>query len=211
MTPEQTNKLQQYKKLLLKWNEKINLIGKSTEAELEKRHIQDSLQIVDLVKDKLLNSENIIVDFGSGAGLPAMVLAIMLEDLKNTKIIMCESNSKKCGFLINTIAELGLKNISIQNTRIEEIKNIKADVITARAFAELKIIFELSTNFIKPATQFVLHKGENLEKELFEASKNWEYKHTQINSTTSLGKILVAENLKNKNSVLVPSPLVGEG
>ena len=199
MTPEQTNKLQQYKKLLLKWNEKINLIGKSTEAELEKRHIQDSLQIIDLVKSKLVNPENTIVDFGSGAGLPAMVLAIMLEDLKNTKIIMCESNSKKCGFLINTIAELGLKNISVQNTRIEDIKNIKANIITARAFSELKNIFELSTNFTMPATQFVLHKGENLEKELFEASKNWEYKHTQISSITGLGKILTIEELKAKS------------
>lgn len=203
----QEEKIQKYKTMLLKWNERINLIGKSTEAELQNRHIEDSLQIIDTLKQNLkANEQNTIIDFGSGAGLPAIIVAICLSEdtnFANTKIIMCESNSKKTAFLTNVIAELGLKNTLVKNIRIEEIKDIKANIITGRAFAELSLIFELSKNFLIYnngicETKFVLHKGENLEKELFEASKKWEYNHTEFNSKTGAGKILIVENLISK-------------
>jgi 16S rRNA (guanine527-N7)-methyltransferase len=191
-------KLEIFANTLLKWNEKINLIGRSTAADVRSRHIADSLQVVDPVRaelNSLSQGEKVIVDFGSGAGLPGIIMAIALEDVFGVHIYLCESNAKKCAFLNNVISELNLKNVSVKNSRIEDVKDIKADIITARAFAEMKLIFELSENFRKNETKFILHKGENLDKELIEANKYFSYKYETYPSETGSGVIIQVSDL----------------
>lgn len=167
---------------LLKWNKTHNLIGKTTEENVIKRHIEDSLQIKNLFK----KDYKIICDFGSGAGLPAIPLAIEFLETEPERIFhVFESNTKKASFLSHIAATLKLKNLIVHNNRIEQTKdNIIADVITARAFASLIDIFDISKSFIKPETRFILHKGISISNEIAEAKKkyNFDYKLNQSKS-----------------------------
>lgn len=185
-TPTENSLIQTYVEELLKWNQTHNLISKNTEKDILKRHIEDSLQIKKFIKPE----DKIIFDFGSGAGLPAIVMAItFLNEDKN--FYLFESNTKKAGFLAHIAANLKLKNVTICNERIETSKlEVKADVITARAFAALVDIFKTSRKLIKPETKYILHKGLSVTNEIAEAKKRYNFEYNLHQSTSGDGFIL---------------------
>lgn len=187
--------LEKYKNLILKWNKVHNLISKNSEEFIDERHINDSLRICEMVN---INAEN-ICDFGSGAGFPAIPLSIYLNAQgANTKIYMYESRQKKASFLQLCIDELELSNTRIVNDRIENAQKIKADYITARAFAGLKEIFDYSKGFAEESTIFLLHKGEKTPEEINLASKFYSFDVDLFDKNEKNGVILLASNVKPK-------------
>lgn len=164
---------------LLKWNNKINLIGSGTKDKIWQRHILDCVQI-----DEYLENYNKIIDLGSGGGLPGLVLAILNKNKQNFAIDLIEKDQKKCVFLQNIVAKLKLPAV-IQNNRIEDYKIIYKGTlaITSRAFASLSTIFRLTEEFSKHNNIVAfLQKGQNYELEVEEASKNWQFSMDIYNS-----------------------------
>jgi 16S rRNA (guanine527-N7)-methyltransferase len=189
---ETKSKLEEYSKLIVKWNQKINLISKSTEANIFERHILDCAQIYDH-----LNADDIICDLGSGCGLPGIVLSIM--GIKNT--ILVESDVRKSAFL--TIAKnISDNEIIVKNERAENLNNIelgKIDFVISRALASIDKIFYLSAD-LHPESGFILLKGENYKKELEEAHKNWHFEFEGFSSiTNSNSALLKIRNVRSKN------------
>ena len=182
---EAFEKIIEFEKLLLKWNKTINLISAKTSGDIMNRHILDSLQLLPLI-DK--NSK--IIDLGSGAGFPAIILSI--AGIKDITLI--ESDSRKTAFLLQA-SKLSNNNIEIINDRIENIDNLQCDIITSRAFAELYSIFEFSSK-IKVRNKFLLHKGAGYKNEILKAQKHWLFNKTVHDSITSeTGKILEITDL----------------
>ena len=119
--------LEQYAELILKWNSTRNLVSRNTNKEQIKEHIFDCACITPLL------DENKILDVGTGAGLPGIVVSI-LESKK--KVTLLEPNQKKVSFLTHVQAELGLTNLKIEKGRVEDLKKIKEEIIITRAVME---------------------------------------------------------------------------
>ncbi|MDC3234664.1 16S rRNA (guanine(527)-N(7))-methyltransferase RsmG [Candidatus Puniceispirillum sp.] len=152
-------KFEAYLTLLEKWQRRINLVANSTMANVWQRHILDSAQ---LVKFYPPNTKKIL-DVGSGAGFPGLVLAIM----GNVEVDLVESDQRKAIFLSTVIRSLSLP-AKVYNQRIEALPNLSPDVITARAVAPVSKLMELIENQISPDTVCLFLKGESVEGELTE-------------------------------------------
>jgi 16S rRNA (guanine527-N7)-methyltransferase len=124
---EEINVLEQYAELILKWNSTRNLVSRNTNKEQINEHILDCACITPLL------DENKILDVGTGAGLPGIVVSI-LESKK--KVTLLEPNQKKVSFLTHVQAELGLTNLKIEKGRVEDLKKIKEEIIMTRAVME---------------------------------------------------------------------------
>ena len=148
---------------LKKWQKAVNLISASTVKDVWNRHILDSAQLYPLISD----TSETLVDFGSGAGFPAIVLAILNQVHQGPlkKIILIESDQKKCLFLKEVVRQLSLP-VEILNQRIETVKGIRADVLTARALAPLSQLLFLGQNIITPETTCLFLKGKTAEQEI---------------------------------------------
>lgn len=145
ITEEIYSKLYKYFELLVEWNNRFNMTSILEEKEVFLLHFYDSLCL-----NKInLNEVNSLCDFGTGAGFPGMVIALVYP---NIEVTLVESNNKKCTFLEEVKQQLNIKNVSIFNERIEDFarKNReKYDVVTCRAVTSIPIIIELSTSLIK--------------------------------------------------------------
>lgn len=162
--------LEEFKSLLLKWNKKINLISRSDESVIDERHIADSMQLLNYLPE---NKSVSILDLGSGAGFPGLILAIFGYQ----HITLVEADLKKYIFLKEVCSMLGLSCV-IENQRIEAMpEDKKYDVITARALASISKLLEYSQNFIHNKSKLLLLKGRNLERELKEAEKDWNFSY----------------------------------
>ncbi|MDC3144583.1 16S rRNA (guanine(527)-N(7))-methyltransferase RsmG [SAR86 cluster bacterium] len=124
---EEINVLEQYAELILEWNSTRNLVSRNTNKEQINEHILDCACITSLL------DENKILDVGTGAGLPGIVVSI-LESKK--KVTLLEPNQKKVSFLTHVQAELGLTNLKIEKGRVEDLKKIKEEIIMTRAVME---------------------------------------------------------------------------
>lgn len=167
LTDKQMNNLSKYKDLLQKWNKKFNLTTITEDDNIYLKHFYDSLCLIKGIK---LNNQKIL-DFGTGAGFPGMVLAIVFDNLDVT---LLESNSKKIKFLNELKIQLNLNNIVIVNDRVEDYgrKNRELfDVVTCRAVSNLNIILELSSSLLKINGLFVPMKG-NVIEELNDSKNN---------------------------------------
>lgn len=170
---ETLQKLKDFKALLLEWNQKINLVSKNAENELDFRHILDSLQLVDHIK----NTAKLIIDIGSGSGFPGIVLAIALQEKNPTaRIVLIESITKKTVYLKDVCSCLELTNVKVINNRIENVVFKNADYITARAVAAIDKIFNFTKSVYSKNTCFLLLKGKSGTTELEEAKKKWSFK-----------------------------------
>ncbi len=189
-----------YVNLLLKWNQKINLIGRATEADIWQRHIVDSAQLVQYVP----KNTQTLTDFGSGAGLPALVLAILAEENHIKQVRAIESVGKKASFMQEAVRLTGAR-VVVYNQRIEAISPWKSDVITARAFAPLGSLFSYILPFIyqegEKDTLCILPKGCNIHKEIEEASMKWEFSYQLKPSMVgdNEGNIMIVEKVTKKN------------
>ena len=186
---ETYKKLCVFQKALVKWQKSINLISQNTIKNIWERHFLDSAQLYKFVK----GIEGNIIDFGSGAGFPGLVLAIMGK--KNIHLV--ESDHKKCVFL-KEIAMLTKTDITIHNCRIEDLSFIDVDLITCRALASLSKLIDYVEIFInKPLgkkqklPKLLFLKGKSYYSEIIELSKNKKINFEEYPSITDRnGKIL---------------------
>ena len=193
---ETITSLKKYEDLLIKANKSLNLVGNSTINQIWSRHFLDSAQVIDFV-DK---NDKCLVDLGSGAGFPGLVLAIACKDRKiPLKIKLIEKSSKKVKFLKNVIEELDLKvEVFNQNILEEEIKLVE-DVFIARAFKPLKKILQLMHNNAENYKKIFIFLGKTGKNELLQASKIWDIEYKQRVSVTSSDSMVIEINrLKKK-------------
>ena len=193
---ETITSLKKYEDLLIKANKSLNLVGNSTNNQIWSRHFLDSAQVIDFV-DK---NDKCLVDLGSGAGFPGLVLAIACKDRKiPLKIKLIEKSSKKVKFLKNVIEELDLKvEVFNQNILEEEIKFVE-DVFIARAFKPLKKILQLMHNNAENYKKIFIFLGKTGKNELLQASKSWDIEYKQRVSVTSSDSMVIEINrLKKK-------------
>ena len=132
--------IQKYLDILLLWQQHVNLISNNTIKDIWVRHVLDSAQLFYLLPP----SVNTLIDVGSGGGFPGIILGILNKVNKNPiqKIILIESDLKKSLFLKEVSRQLNL-GIEVINDRVEKIENLKADILTCRAFSELNQILIL--------------------------------------------------------------------
>ena len=195
---ETYEKLCLYQETLIKWQKSINLISKNTIENTWERHFLDSAQLYKFVSDIKGN----IIDFGSGAGFPGMVLAIMSK--KNIHLV--ESDHKKCVFL-KEIAMLTETDITIHNCRIEDLDFINVDLITCRALASLKKLIYYVEIFINKSMgekqqlpKLLFLKGNSYYSEIDELSKIKKISFDEYPSITNKdGRILYLNKVNKLN------------
>jgi len=171
---ETYEKLTSYVDLLKTRNDQLNLIGKGTIDNIWERHIIDSIQL-----SKHLKPGSKILDFGSGAGLPGLILAIL-----GFEVISVESIAKKCKFQQEIVDKLGL-NCKIINDRIENFHVEHEIIVTARAVAALKKLFSLSQKHLTNGRTALFMKGRSYKEEISDAQKLWSFKYKAYKSITS--------------------------
>ena len=179
---ETLDRLGAYVALLKKWSRSINLVGAKTLDDVWGRHIADSLQLVALAPE----GARIWVDLGSGGGLPGLVVAAALRQVKGFKMHLVEANARKCAFL-HVAARAIDAPVQIHNRRIEALGRTgsrpRADVITARALAQLPALLDLAEPFMWKNTVCLFLKGQDVESELTQSSR---YRTMTIVQTPSL-------------------------
>lgn len=169
-------RLKAYADTLLDWNERHNLVARSTLPDLWQRHFWDSAQLAPLIPD----TAKTLADLGSGAGFPGLVVAAMRPDLAVT---LHEATTKKCAFLQAAADRMGLR-VTIENARMEDLPPRPFDVVTARACAPLPQLLEYAHRFMIPNSVCLFLKGQNVGSELTEAAKYWNIKVSQVPSQT---------------------------
>lgn len=187
--------LKAYEASLVEWQKKFNLVSNSSLPDGWNRHFEDSAQLFSYIPD----GAEVLLDFGSGAGFPGMVLAIMAkEKTPYLKFKLIESIGKKTLYL-KEVAKFSGANVEIINDRIEKLPPQKADVITSRAMASLKELLNYTKRFMKPKTVCIFPKGQKYLEEIAEAEKTWTFDCEVYDSKTSTeGKILIIRQLKQK-------------
>ena len=192
---ETITSLKKYENILIESNKNLNLISKSTINEIWTRHFLDSSQVIDFI-DK---NDKTLIDIGSGAGFPGLVMAIVLKDRKiPLKIKLIEKSPKKANFLRGVIKELNLDVEVFNQNVLEEQKKLLAEVFTARAFKPLKIILELIHNNAENWKKIFVFLGKTGKNELLQASKIWDIEYKQRVSVTSNDSIVIEINRLRK-------------
>jgi 16S rRNA (guanine527-N7)-methyltransferase len=178
-----------YISMILEKNKKINLISQNTASKkyLIDRHIIDSAQIIDFVD---LNS-NTMTDLGSGAGMPGIIVAIILKNMKsNMKVHLYEKSYHKSNFLKEVSEKLNL-NTKIFQKNIYEIKKIETGTIMSRAFKPMPVVLDLVyENFFK-YKNLIFFMGKNGKKVFESSKKKWELEYVERKSLTSKDSFLV--------------------
>jgi len=193
---ETITSLKKYEDTLIKTNKTLNLVGNSTINEIWTRHFLDSVQVIDFI-DK---NDKTLVDLGSGAGFPGLVLAITLKDRKiPVKVKLIEKSPKKVKFLKDLINELHLDVEVINQNIFEDSKKLLGNVFVTRAFKPLKIILQLIHNKAINWKKFFIYLGKTGKDELLHASKTWDIEYKQRVSVTSNDSTVIEINrLKKK-------------
>ena len=191
---ETLKRLDEYSKDIILKNKEINLISKSTESLIKSRHIADSLQTVDFIDKKDIKT---CTDLGSGAGLPGIVLGIIMSSKKPTfKVIFYEKSYHKSNFLKEMTKKFKL-DAEIYQKNIFNEKNLITDVIISRAFKPLPVIFQIAKTNFKNFKYIILFLGKSGKKILKEAMKNWKFDYEERKSLTNDESIIVKiSNLK---------------
>ena len=189
--------LDDYGNSIILKNKDINLISASTEKSINSRHIIDSAQTIDFIDNIEINT---CTDLGSGAGLPGIVLAILMKHKKpQFKVIFYEKSYHKSKFLVDMSKKFKL-NTKVYQKNIFEEKNLSTDVIIARAFKPLPIIFDIAEKNFKNFKFIILFLGKSGKKILKETLKYWEFDYEEKKSLTNSESIIIKiSNLRKKN------------
>ena len=185
-----------YEDLLIKANKDLNLIGNSTINQIWTRHFLDSAQVIDFV-DK---NDKSLIDLGSGAGFPGLVIAIASKDRKiPIKIKLIDKSPKKVKFLKEIIKKLHLNVEVLQQNVLEGSIKLESDVLVARAFKPLNIVLKLIHNKAENWKKIFIFLGKTGKNELEQVSKSWDIQYKQRVSVTSNDSIVIEINkLKKK-------------
>ena len=194
---ETLEELNNYSLSIVSKNKEINLISSSTEKSINTRHIIDSAQTIDFINK---NDIKVCTDLGSGAGLPGIVLAILMKPKKpEFKVIFYEKSYHKSNFLKEVSKKFKL-NTEINQKNIFEQKDLRTDIIISRAFKPLPIIFEIASKNFKKFKYIILFLGKNGKEILKEASNKWKFDCEEKKSLTSDESLVVKiSNLQKKN------------
>ncbi len=194
---ETLKELEEYSKAIILKNKSINLISNSTEKSINSRHIEDSAQTIEFI-DKI--DIKTCTDLGSGAGLPGIVLGILMK-AKNPifKLIFYEKSYHKSIFLKEMTKKFNL-NSEIHQKNIFEERDLSTDVIISRAFKPLPIIFQIAKNNFKNFKYIILFLGKSGRKILYDALKTWKFDYEEKKSLTNNESMIVKiSNLSKKN------------
>ena len=165
---ESRDRIETYVKLLLTWQQRINLIGPATVAAVWERHVCDSLQLLPLLPPGARS----IAELGSGAGIPGLILAMAA----GLEAHLYESNGKKAAFLREAARQTGTRAV-VHNLRLESLADKadlpKVDCVVARALAPLPLLLDYAAPFMSQGAIGLFHKGQDVDAELTEATKNW--------------------------------------
>jgi len=189
---ETIEKLKIYHKFLIEKNKTLNLIGKNTENSIFSRHFKDSAQIYDLL-DKKLD----IIDIGSGAGFPGIIVKILMENQSlNGNIILIEKSPKKSEFLRDLCIKLDLK-VKIENRRLEIYDFLKNSTVVSRAFKSILDTIDILYRNIENIKELVLLKGKTYQQEVDYAKKKYTFELEKFRSITSdESSIIKIKNIK---------------
>ena len=190
---ETLDALKYFEDLVVRWNPTINLISNSSVSDLWSRHIVDSAQLFLFT----LPDEGLWLDVGSGGGFPGIVVSIVAKELApSLRVVLVESDNRKCVFLRTVIRELGL-SVKVVNDRIENVKFDDVLYLSARALRNLNSLLFIVENNVSRETVCVFPKGQSYKKELVESQKNWKFDFNLIDSNTSEdSKVIVLKGLE---------------
>ncbi|QIZ82561.1 16S rRNA (guanine(527)-N(7))-methyltransferase RsmG [Thalassovita gelatinovora] len=181
------DRIERYAGLLEKWNSSINLVARSTLENLWNRHIIDSAQMFQYAPKGARNW----VDLGSGGGFPGIVIAILAaEHGSEMQVTLVESDTRKVAFLRTVIRETGINALTI-NERIENISSLQADVVSARALADLTTLLNFADHHLAKNGVALFPKGVNWEKELKDACQTWRFSCQRFKSETDAGAVIL--------------------
>ena len=185
---ETLDELNKYSLSILKKNKEINLISTSTEKSIKSRHIEDCAQIIDFI-DK--NDVSVCTDLGSGAGLPGIVLAILMKPKKpQFKVIFYEKSYHKSNFLKEISKKFNL-NTEINQKNIFDQKNLQTDIIISRAFKPLPVIFEIALKNFKKFKYIILFLGKSGKEILKDATNKWKFDYEEKKSLTNADSLVI--------------------
>ena len=192
---ETLKELETFRKLIIMRNNDINLISSTTIGASKDRHIVDSAQIVDFV-DK---NSSICTDLGSGAGLPGIVLAIIMKH-KNSdmQFNLYEKSYHKSKFLEEVSRKLNL-NTKVFNQNIFEQENLHSEIIVARAFKPMIVILDLVNKSFKKFNNIILLLGKNGKSSIKECQKKWKFDYVEKNSLTNEESLMIKISNLKKN------------
>jgi 16S rRNA (guanine527-N7)-methyltransferase len=174
---ETLERLTNFARLLTDRNAHLNLVADSTLPDMWRRHFWDSAQLAALIPV----DARTLVDLGSGAGFPGLVLAIMLGEARSLAVHLVEATQKKCRFLEEVAKATGAP-VQVHWARSEDLAELRADVVTARALAPLPKLLGLAFPFFKATTTGLFLKGRSLDAELTEACESWKLQAERLPS-----------------------------
>lgn len=151
--------------LLLRWNGRINLVSARSAGDVWNRHVADALQLLPLAPP----SPERVIDIGSGAGFPGLVLAVAT----GWETHLVEADKRKAAFLSQAASQLGLANVRVHPRRVEEASLPEAALLTARALAPLPTLLRYAHPLLAPGGVALFPKGRTAERELTNASRDW--------------------------------------
>jgi 16S rRNA (guanine527-N7)-methyltransferase len=187
--------LEGYGALLKKWASQINLIGPSTLNHFWERHVLDCAQLLPLIGPKA----ETLADFGTGAGLPGLVLARLITDqTPKAHTLLVEASAKRCGFLREAARILNV-SVTIIQDKIEVTPAKSVDLVTARAFAPLEKLLGYAHPWTQLGARLIFLKGEDVQREIEQASTNWAFQSRLTPSITdSRGWLLEIIDLQRR-------------
>ena len=185
--------LERYRILLVKWAAQINLVGPSTLVHFWTRHALDCAQLLSVTGSELRSA----ADFGSGAGLPGLILAcLQKERVTDFTISLVEVSAKRCGFMREAARTLDVP-VNLVHDKIKAVVPFPVDLVTARAFAPLDKLLTYSHPWAELGARVIFLKGEDVQREIDQASTNWAFQ-SRINTSVTDSRGCVIEILELK-------------
>lgn len=185
---ETSARLERYAALLRKWNPRINLVSKSTLDDLWTRHMADSAQLHALAPHPVRHW----ADLGAGGGFPGLVIAILaIETGSPEHVTLVESDTRKAAFLRTVVRETGAP-ASVATERIEALPPLGAEVVSARALADLSTLLAYTERHMAPEGLALFPKGAGWKKELAAAQEKWKFRCRVVKSETEDGPVILS-------------------
>jgi 16S rRNA (guanine527-N7)-methyltransferase len=175
-------RLSAYLAVLQRWQQRINLVGASTLVDPWRRHFLDSAQLAPFLPPDRPR----LIDLGSGAGFPGLVLALLTP----AQVCLVESDARKCAFLVEAARVTGAR-VEIENARLESLTPAAHDVVSARALAPLHKLLEYASKLLAPNVSCLFLKGRTWRAELTRAAESWKMRATPIPSWSDPGGVVL--------------------